>query len=59
MQEIYIENLKQVLQNKKKLESELEIILTNKGKNIFVEGQADKEFIAIEVLKAINGVRPL
>jgi len=54
MQEIYIEDLTKVLKNKQELEKELEIKITNKGKNIFIEGAPEKEFIAIEVLKAIN-----
>ena len=54
MQEIYVENLKEVLRSKFRLQKELEIKLTNKGKNVFVNGPANKEFIAIEVLEAIN-----
>jgi len=54
MQEIYVENLKEVLRSKFRLQKELGIKLTNKGKNVFVNGPADKEFVAIEVLEAIN-----
>jgi len=54
MQEIYIENLKKIILNKKKLEKEFKIKLTNKGKNIFIEGFPDNEFIAIGVLKALD-----
>jgi ribosomal RNA assembly protein len=54
MQEIYVEDLKKILVNKSKLEKELSVKITNKGKNIFVEGPADKEFIAIEVLRAMS-----
>jgi KH domain-containing protein len=54
MQEIYVENIRRVLKNKDKLEKELEIKITNKGKNVFVDGEADKEYLAIEVLEAIN-----
>ena len=54
MQEIYIENIKEVLRNKSKILKELEIKLTNKGHNIFIDGKADKEFIALEVLEAVN-----
>ncbi len=54
MQEIYVEDIKKVLQNKKKLESELNIKITNKGKNLFVDGSADNEFIAMQVIEAIN-----
>ena len=54
MQEIYVENIKEIIRAKTKLEKELEIKLSNKGKNVFVEGPADKEFIALEVLGAIK-----
>ncbi len=53
MQEIYVENLKEVLRSKSRLQKELDIKLTNRGKNVFVNGLADKEFMAIEVLEAI------
>jgi ribosomal RNA assembly protein len=54
MQEIYVEQIGKVLQNKKKLESELEIKITNQGKNLFVDGDTDKEFTAIQLMEAIN-----
>jgi len=54
MQEIYIENLGKIIQNKARLEKELEIKITNKGKNVFVNGKAEKEYIALKVLEAIN-----
>jgi ribosomal RNA assembly protein len=54
MQEIYVENLKEVLRSKFRLQKELGVKLTNKGKNVFVNGPVDKEFMAIEVLEAIN-----
>lgn len=54
MQEIYSEFSRKILQNKKKLEKELEIKITNKGKILFVEGKAEKEYLAIEVIEAIN-----
>lgn len=54
MQEIYVENIRKVVQNKKKIEQVLNIKLTNKGKNVFVDGKAEEEYIAIEVLEAIN-----
>lgn len=54
MQEIYVENLKEVIRSKSRLQKELEIKLTNKGKNVFVDGDPEKEFTAIEVLEAIN-----
>ncbi|MBR9706776.1 hypothetical protein GOV14_07100 [Candidatus Pacearchaeota archaeon] len=54
MQEIYIENIRKVLQNKKELEKKLDIKITNRGKNLFVEGEADNEFTAMQVMEAIN-----
>ncbi len=54
MQEIYIENLKEVLRNKVIIQKELGIKLSNKGHNVFVNGKAASEFLAIEVLEAVN-----
>jgi ribosomal RNA assembly protein len=54
MQEIYTEFIRKVFQNKDKLEQELEVKLTNQGKNLFIDGEPDKEFIAIQVIEAIN-----
>ncbi|MAG02291.1 hypothetical protein CMI42_03050 [Candidatus Pacearchaeota archaeon] len=54
MQEIYVENLKEVIRNKRKIEKALSLKLTNKGKNVFVNGDADDEFVAIEILRAVN-----
>lgn len=54
MQEIYVEDLKKVLRDKKRLERELKIRISNRGQNIFINGNPEEEFIAIEVLKAIN-----
>jgi|TARA_B100001971_G_C18111422_1_gene494414 KH domain-containing protein len=53
-QETYVENLKEVINNKKRIETGLNIKLTNKGKNVFATGKAENEFTALEVLQAIN-----
>jgi len=54
MQEIYTEFIKKILQNKNKLEQELEVRITNQGKNLFIDGEPDKEFIALQAIEAIN-----
>jgi rRNA processing protein Krr1/Pno1 len=54
MQEIYTEFIRKVSQNKKKLEQELEVKITNQGKNLFIDGDPEKEFIALQVIEAIN-----
>jgi KH domain-containing protein len=54
MQQTFTENLGTVLKNKSILEKELSIKITNNGKNIFINGEAQNEFIALKVLEAID-----
>ena len=54
MQEIYSEFVRKILQNKKKLEQALAIKITNKGKIVFVKGKPEQEFIAIQIIEAMN-----
>ena len=54
MQEIYIEQVGRVTNHKKQLEKSLDVIITNKGKNIFVKGEADNEYTAMQVLEALK-----
>jgi ribosomal RNA assembly protein len=54
MQEIYIEEIGNVLKNKSKLEKQLKVKITNQGKNFFVDGDGDKEYIALKVLEALD-----
>ena len=54
VQEIYIEPVGKVIQNIKQLKKELGVKITNKGKLVFIDGDADKEFEALQVMEAIN-----
>lgn len=54
MQEIYVGNIGKVIQSKKKLESELKIKITNKGKLVFISGKPEDEFITLKIMEAIN-----
>jgi len=54
MQEIYVENTAEVMKNKNRLQKELNVKISNKGKLIFVEGSAENEFLTIDILNAIN-----
>jgi len=54
MQETYVDDIGRVIQNKKKLESELKIKITNKGKNVFISGKPEDEFIGLKAMEAIN-----
>lgn len=54
VQEILIEQIGRVLKNKIRLEKELQVQITHKGKLVFVEGDAEKEYLALKVLEAID-----
>jgi ribosomal RNA assembly protein len=53
MQEIYCESIRKIMQNKARLEFELDVKLTNKGRIVFIEGNANDEFLALQVLEAL------
>ena len=54
MKIIYSEKLPRILKSKKKLEKELNIKITNRGKEVSIEGESEDEYIAEKVLDAIN-----
>ena len=54
MQEIYSEQIGMIIPSKNRLEKELGIKITNKGKLVFVDGETDKEFTALQVIEAVN-----
>ena len=54
MQEIYTEFIRKVLQNKPKLEKRLNVKITNKGKNLFINGKPENEYTALQVIEAVN-----
>jgi ribosomal RNA assembly protein len=54
MQETYSEYIRKILQNKKKIETELKVKITNKGKLVFINGKPENEFTTIQVIDAIN-----
>jgi len=54
MQEIYAESFRKVSQNKAKLEKELKVKIKNRGRLVFVEGKGEDEYLAIEVIEALN-----
>lgn len=54
MQQTQTEYPKKILQNKKKLETELKVKITNKEKNLFIDGNPEEEYTALQVIEAIN-----
>jgi ribosomal RNA assembly protein len=59
MKIIYSEKLPRIIKNKKLLEKELNIKITNRGKEVSIQGEPEDEYIAEKVLDAINFGFPL
>jgi len=54
MKKILSEKLPRILKNKRQLEEKLKVKITNRGKEVFIEGSPEKEYIAEKVIDAIN-----
>jgi len=54
MQEVYSENTRKIRQEKTKLEKELKVKISLSGKNILLTGESLDEYIAAEVIEAIE-----
>ncbi len=54
MRKIYSEKLPRILKNKKKIEAELNVKITNRGKEITIQGKPEDEYIAEKVIDALN-----
>lgn len=54
MQEIYIDNLSELIKNKKAIENKLKVKLTNKGRLVFIEGPGNEEYLACKIIEAID-----
>lgn len=54
MKKIFSEKFLRIVKNKKKLEEKLNIKLTNRGKEISIEGDSLNEYIAEKVIEALN-----
>jgi len=59
MRIIYSEKFPRILKSKKKLTQELKVKITNRGKEVSIEGSSENEFIAEKVIDAINFGFPL
>jgi len=53
MQEIYCEAIGKILREKKNLEKELNVKIFNKGNLLFVDGKAEDEYLAVQVIEAM------
>ena len=54
MKIILSEKAPRILQNKKRLEKILNVTMTNRGKEISIQGEAEDEYIAEKVIDALN-----
>lgn len=53
-QEIYVENLKKILLAKNRISRELSVKITIKGREVFIDGSGDSEYLALKVIEAID-----
>jgi len=54
MKKIICEKLPRIVKNMKKLSKVLEVTLTNRGKELYLEGSPENEYLAEKVIDAIN-----
>ncbi|MFA5855762.1 MAG: hypothetical protein WC867_00245 [Candidatus Pacearchaeota archaeon] len=54
MQQIYVKSIGKLLSNKNKIAKELGIKISNRGREVFINGDAEKEYIGLKVLEAID-----
>ena len=54
MKTILSEKLPRILKNKKRLESKLNVKITNRGKEVFIQGKPTDEYIAEKIIDALN-----
>lgn len=54
MKTIISDKLPRIIKLRKKLEKDLDVKITNRGKEIFIKGEPEDEYIAEKVLDALN-----
>ena len=54
MKKIISEKLPRILKNKKRLEKELLVKITNRGKEVFIDGDPEEEYYAEKVIESLE-----
>jgi len=54
MIQLIVEKIQRIVQNKERLEEELEVKITTKEKEVFVDGKAEDEYVAEMVIEALD-----
>lgn len=49
-----IEKIPRIIKNRKKLEKELNVKITNRGKEVYIEGGAEEEYVSEKVVDALE-----
>ena len=59
MRKILVDKLPRIVKSRKKLEKELNVKITNRGKEIYIDGSSEDEVIAEQAIEALNFGFPL
>jgi ribosomal RNA assembly protein len=54
MQKLICEKFPRITKNRRKLEEELDVKITNRGKEVVIEGSPENEYVAEKVIQALN-----
>ncbi len=54
MLKLIIDKISRIIRNKKQLEEKLNVKISNRGKEVYLEGSADDEYIAQKVIEALD-----
>ena len=54
VKKLIIDKLPRITRNRKKLEETLKVKITNRGKEVYIDGKAEKEYLAEKVIEALN-----
>ena len=54
MKKVFSEKFKRIIRNKEKLEENLKVKITNRGREIFIEGESEEEYYAEKVIDALD-----
>ena len=54
MKKIIMDKIARIIKSRKKLEHQLNVRITNNGKEVTIEGEAEDEYVAEKILDALN-----
>ena len=54
MKKILVEKVPRITKNRKRLEEKLNVKIENRGKEFFITGEAEDEFVAVRIIEALD-----